>query len=478
MMVRTEPHESALERVASAIADGAAVDWTEFECGAEYDGLQLLDDVARAFRDSGDGAAAPRAAPVLFRWGPLEIHARLGEGSYGEVYRAWDPWLRREVALKLMRGEVRSGDMLDEARRLAQVRQRNVLSVFGCAIHDGRAGMWSELVEGATLSGPLAQDEVRRIGRDLARALVAVHAAGLVHGDVKAENVIRAADGRIVLMDFGAGGEERLLASRRVISGTPRYLAPEVLDGAPQTRASDIYALGVLLQTLRDERQPRDAVLQRCLAADPAQRPSAGALLALLQPAAPRPGSRLAVVLGALALAAVLALVAWPYAFPPRWRAISEFVRLGANGTEPLGATATVAVGDRLRLRLSSNRDAYYYVLNEDADHVATVLYPLAAAAPLRAGAALELPAPELAWQVTAGSAREEFLVVAALTPLPELDAALNDWQRAQAATRAVGAVVGADPPTIRGARLSRVREQLAARTDASVWYYAFDHAR
>src|SRR5262245_55292821 len=158
------------------------------------EGMRLLADIARAHRT----ADAAQAAPVepLFHWGHLEVIRTLGEGRFGEVYAAWDPQLLREVALKLVR--VRAGTLrwLDEARSLARVHHPNVLTIFGADLRDERAGLWTEQIRGRTLEQRLAEDgavdarETMRIGRDVAAALAAVHAAGLVHGDLKTSNVM------------------------------------------------------------------------------------------------------------------------------------------------------------------------------------------------------------------------------------------------------------------------------------------------
>jgi hypothetical protein len=115
-----------------------------------------------------------------------------------------------------------------------------------------------ELVEGQTLEeflrahGPFGPQEASLIGRDLCRAMAAVHQAGVLHGDIKAHNVMRESGGRIVLMDFGAGQAltAALAGSDGRLAGTPLYLAPEVLEGRPRTASSDVYALGVLLYHL------------------------------------------------------------------------------------------------------------------------------------------------------------------------------------------------------------------------------------
>ncbi len=517
-----------------AIADGRPLPWSDLETDPDavedIEILHLLDDVATAYR-SEDGADATNPRTVLFRWGALEAEEQIGQGSFGEVYRAFDPWLGRHVALKLFRDSRNGGGGLDEARRLARLRHRNVLGVYGCGVHDGRAGLWSELIGGRTLAaivaadGAFAPEEAIRCSRGLAQALAAVHAAGLVHGDVKAENAMRESGGRIVLMDFGAGGEARLLASQRLISGTPRYLPPEVLDGAPLGVASDIYALGVLLylllsgqhpynaldaaslreeqrrsvrqalRTLRPELSPRlSDLVESCLANDPAQRPaSAQAVddaLAQIQHAsvAVAAGRRLPIIalaVAAIALLAVAALLIRPVVSPPAWDASAQFLRVEPTGNVEIAAHSTLHVGDRLRLRLRNSRDAYIYVLNEDAAGNATVLFPLAGTAsnPQRGGSTLVLPGGDgsrLAWEVTADSAREEFLVISSLTPLADLERELASWNHARSAnaTRAVGAVVDAPAPELRGEHLRRILAGLAQDpAHVRVWQFSFPHA-
>ena len=141
---------------------------------------------------------------------------RIGQGTSCEVYRAWDTALHREVALKLLHDEGRSrrgahGRILEEARRLARIRHAHVVQVYGAEQHDGRVGLWMELVRGESLEeivqtrGPFGAREAALIGLDLCAALAAVHGAGLLHRDIKAQNVMRESGGRLVLMDFGTG---------------------------------------------------------------------------------------------------------------------------------------------------------------------------------------------------------------------------------------------------------------------------------
>ena len=195
-------------------------------------------------------------------WGSLKILEEIGRGGFGVVYRAWEPTLAREVALKVIRPRPGHGAdalaaILREGQLLARIRHPNVVTVHGAMQVGDEVGIWMEFVRGKPLAqlvrdeGPRAADEAAVIGVTLCQALVAVHRAEVLHRDIKANNVMRETGGRIVLMDFGAGQvldgprqpEERT-------TGTPAYMAPEVLAGGKATVRSDIYSLGVLLYHL------------------------------------------------------------------------------------------------------------------------------------------------------------------------------------------------------------------------------------
>ena len=220
--------------------------------------------------DAAEPAASDASGPLDVspgtRWGNFELVRKVGEGTFGEVFLARDLWLGHDVALKLLKANIADrARMLQEARMLVRVRHLNVVMVHGADVHGGRLGFWMDFVEGSTLhdaihrEGPRSSSEALAWGQDLCRALAAVHNAGIVHRDVKAQNVMRrATDGRLVLMDFGAG--EILGATRTGRGvGTPLYLAPEVINGAPASRRSDIYALGVLLFFLVSRKFPVSA---------------------------------------------------------------------------------------------------------------------------------------------------------------------------------------------------------------------------
>jgi hypothetical protein len=169
------------------------------------------------------------------------------------------------VALKLLAPDAGMPDALAEGRLLARLNHPHIVRVFGADTHDGRSGIWMELLEGETLDEIVARDgvfgtvETLLVGLDLARALAAVHAAGLLHRDIKTRNVIRERGGRVVLMDLSAS---RLLESPPPEgdgAGTPMYMAPELLAGAPATERSDIYSMGVVLYRLLTGSFPVDA---------------------------------------------------------------------------------------------------------------------------------------------------------------------------------------------------------------------------
>ena len=265
----------------AAVADGKPVPWDGVQTGDPVADarsvrvLRTIAGVAEVHRTAGDQNESSWEAPTgpvrveaPRRWGPFTLLERLGEGAYAEVFRAHDPDLDRDVAVKLFRtdrltGPERRTRLLREARTLAKVRHEHVVQVYGADEHDGRVGAWMELIHGRNLEeelgerGRLSAREAAAIGQDLCRALAAVHGAGFTHGDIKAHNVMREEGGRVVLMDFGAGRSRRV--GNEPISGTPLYLAPEVLNGQWPSVDADVYSLGVLLYHLVTTTYPIDA---------------------------------------------------------------------------------------------------------------------------------------------------------------------------------------------------------------------------
>jgi serine/threonine protein kinase/Tol biopolymer transport system component len=262
-----ESERRALDALAEAVLEGHRVDWASEESSAGATNrdavreLKVLAGIADLHRkltsDISDSARLQAAEDRLERWGRLKLLERIGRGSFGDVYRAWDSKLDREVALKLLRAggaEPQGAAVLREARLLARVRHPNVVTVYDADEIDGRVGLWMEFVSGQNLEQVLSQRkrfedrDVTRVGIELCRALLAVHEAGLLHRDIKTQNLMQAGDGRVVLMDFGTGWElQKEPSASEDAAGTPLYLAPEIFRGAPATVQSEIYSAGVLL---------------------------------------------------------------------------------------------------------------------------------------------------------------------------------------------------------------------------------------
>lgn len=261
--------DDALLALAAAVADGLPVDWQSAEQTTPAEllrELKVVAEVVQAHRRINDELSRAENAELCAdgcpMWGPLQLRRELGRGAFGVVYVAWDTALEREVALKLLRNGGDAEAVIREGRMVARVRHPNVVAVHGVDRFDGTLGLWMELVDGLTLNqvlaahGAMTPREVALVGIDLARALAAVHKAGLLHRDVKAQNVMREPGGRIVLMDFGAGAIRADSLDHRRLTGTPVYLAPEIFSGEPASIASDIYSLGVLLYHLLTLRFP------------------------------------------------------------------------------------------------------------------------------------------------------------------------------------------------------------------------------
>ncbi len=256
------------ERYTPAAELSAAIDAYVRRGVAPSLATSVSSDAAPTPESAGSGTVGARDVteppPTLFGWGHLQVLRKVDEGMFGEVYECRDPSLDMTVALKLFRSrddanttvssEVASR-ILREGQLLARVCHPNVLTVHGVGVHDETVGLWMEYIDGKNLEQVLEEQgrfgprEACIVGIDLCSALAAVHGQGVVHRDIKAQNVIREEGGRIILMDFGSGrdlaGEAALSGAATV--GTPLYMAPEVLRGGVATPRSDIYSLGVLL---------------------------------------------------------------------------------------------------------------------------------------------------------------------------------------------------------------------------------------
>jgi anti-sigma factor RsiW len=224
------------------------------------------DPILAALRNTSqfrpDPTPPPAARPpVPARVGPFRVGDRIGAGGMGVVHRAEDETLGRAVALKLLKPDLAHDPtvrqrFLGEARATARVRHPNVVDIFQVGVDGETTFLAMELLAGESLekhlrrSAPLPAAEAVAIARQIALGLAAAHATGLVHRDVKPDNVFLTPDGRVKLLDFGlarAVDSDAGLTGTGVIVGTPAYMAPEQARGWPVTDRTDLFALGCVL---------------------------------------------------------------------------------------------------------------------------------------------------------------------------------------------------------------------------------------
>jgi serine/threonine-protein kinase len=198
------------------------------------------------------------------RLGPYVIGEWVGSGGMGDVYRARDEHLARDVALKILPGvSAESGDrsarLMAEAQVVASLNHPNIAAVYGFEKADGLRALVLEFVEGVTLADRLAEgavpiDEALPIARQIAEGLEAAHECGIVHRDVKPSNIIVRNDGTVKLLDFGLATAFRDVApsggAHGALMGTPGYASPEQLKGRATDRRTDIWAFGAVLYEL------------------------------------------------------------------------------------------------------------------------------------------------------------------------------------------------------------------------------------
>ncbi len=249
-----------------------------------------------------------------------ELHAVLGEGAFGRVYRGRDRRLERPVAVKVIKPWWAEDSawverFQREAQLLARVSDPGIVQIFDIGHAEEGPYYVAELVEGESLAerlrrGPLAATEAQAVAEQLCRALASAHAQGVVHCDVKPANVLLGADGPVKVGDFGIArlAEGTSQAPSATVAGTPRYMSPEQARGRPTSPATDVYSAGVVLyemlvgeppfahgspvelglRHLQDDPPPLPArvpsalreVVRRALAKDPADRYPDGAAMA------------------------------------------------------------------------------------------------------------------------------------------------------------------------------------------------------
>jgi serine/threonine protein kinase len=467
-----------LDDIAAQIAEGNAVDWaqsirTHKHLEASLQRLKLIEAFAMVHStpvpeeelhselptlDSNSNAPTPGVQPALVApstWGRLEVGELIGAGGFADVYRAHDPRLQKDVALKLLRQDRNSNGVgaerfLKEARCHAKVDHKNVVTIHGVDEHEGRVGLWTALIEGRTLEACVREGKSRGdkhaavIGAQLCLAVSAVHSAGLVHRDIKTSNImIREDDDHAVLMDFGSAVEKRPwseLFRDDPVAGTPLFTAPEVLRGGESGIAADIYSLGVVLYRIASGRFPVEAetlhelnekhsgkkptplkehkqtlddqfvkIVERALSFDPATRyysalemetDLCGYLGTRLptrkvdqEPSLPR-----AVPIAVAVASAAALIIAFWFLYPtwnPPVQVSAELMRLAGGKGEVLLDGSPTYPGDKMFINLKGSENLHIYALNVDTTGALNALYPSTVAGaenPLAADQLHQLP--------------------------------------------------------------------------------------
>ena len=267
-----------------------------------------------------------RFAPGTIVAGRYRILSMLGKGGMGEVYRATDLTLAQSVALKFLPEEAARNERWlerfhSEVRIARQISHPNICRVYDIGESDGMPFISMEYVAGDDLStllgsiGRLPPDKALETARKLCAGLAAAHDKGVIHRDLKPQNIMISKRGEIVIMDFGLAAVADSLGGAEARNGTPAYMAPEQLRGAEVTAKSDIYALGLVLYEIFTGKKPFDAktipeliqlqeshssmtmtsvaadidpavekIIRRCLHPDPAMRPTSPLAIAAALP--------------------------------------------------------------------------------------------------------------------------------------------------------------------------------------------------
>jgi Tol biopolymer transport system component len=213
------------------------------------------------------------------RLGRYEIRSKIGEGGMGEVYRAYDPAMHREVAIKLLPAELstdkgRLARFEQEAQTAGALNHPNILVIHHIETHEGAPYIVSELLEGETLrqrlgGSALAQRRAIDYANQIAHGLAAAHEKGIVHRDLKPDNIFLTKDGRVKILDFGIAKltqpegykSQTEIPTRRVdtdpgtVMGTVGYMSPEQVKGRPVDHRSDIFSFGAILYEMLSGRR-------------------------------------------------------------------------------------------------------------------------------------------------------------------------------------------------------------------------------
>jgi hypothetical protein len=226
--------------------------------------------------------------------GGLELVEEIGRGGMGRVWRARDPRLQRDVAVKFLDAPAGAGETRERLRRegraLARLDHPGIVRVLDVGEDEEQAWLLMELVEGRPLAElmPLPPERALDVAAQVGEALAYAHARGLVHRDVKPSNVLVDEAGRAKLLDFGIARRTDAadaITTSGLVAGSPPWMAPEALAGAAPDPRADVYSLGAMTRDLAGEpRAPAvDALVRRAMDPDPARRPDAATFAAELR---------------------------------------------------------------------------------------------------------------------------------------------------------------------------------------------------
>lgn len=229
-------------------------------------------NLSYAYGTSSEGFIAVKSSLIGRKLGKYEIIELIGQGGMATVYKGYQEDIQRYVAIKVLPPhpgqDVQFVErFMLEARTIARLQHPHILPVYDFGEEDDIFYLAIAYVTGGSLSdridgGPMPLTEVERILNQLAAALDYAHRQGVVHRDIKPDNVLLDSEGNVLLADFGiaklVGGESRLTATGGLV-GTPAYIAPEQGQGLPITGAADIYSLGVVVYEMITGQQPYSA---------------------------------------------------------------------------------------------------------------------------------------------------------------------------------------------------------------------------
>ncbi len=245
----------------------------------EVEELIAAHETAGSFLEAG--AAQTYAAPSVTiaagtRLGPYKIVAKIGEGGMGAVYRAHDARLERDVAVKVLHRVISDKETWErfqrEARTASALSHPNICSVYDVGEVQGQPYLVMELLEGVTLSDhigdkPLKTGEALAIAAQIADAMEAAHAKGIIHRDIKPANIMITARGHVKVLDFGLARQTDIggngnpstktdISIVGMVIGTPKYVSPEIWSGAHADVRSDLWSFGIVLYQMLTGRLP------------------------------------------------------------------------------------------------------------------------------------------------------------------------------------------------------------------------------